>query len=120
HEIALAALERLKLAHLADSVYTRISGGERQLTLIARALAQEASVVVMDEPTANLDFGNQVRVLQHIQSLARSGIWVLLSTHDPDQAFLCGDRVAMLHDGRLARLGTPDEVITAASLKLIY
>src|SRR5262249_23204771 len=105
--MAAAALERMGLAHLADSIYTRVSGGERQLTLIARALAQDARIVVMDEPTANLDFGNQVRVLQHIQSLAQSGIGVLLSTHDPDQAFLCANRVAMLHDGRLARVGTP-------------
>jgi iron complex transport system ATP-binding protein len=119
-EIAESALERMRLAPLADSIYTRISGGERQLTLIARALAQEARIVVMDEPTANLDFGNQVRVLEHIQSLARSGIGVLLSTHDPDQAFLCADRVAMLHEGRLAHLGAPDEVITSVSLKQIY
>jgi len=119
-EIADAAVERMRLAALADSIYTRISGGERQLTLVARALAQEARIVVMDEPTANLDFGNQVRVLEHIQSLAQSGIGVLLSTHDPDQAFLCADRVAMLHEGRLAHLGTPDEVITSDSLKQIY
>ena len=119
-EIADAAMERMRLAALADSVYTRISGGERQLTLVARALAQEARIVVMDEPTANLDFGNQVRVLEHIQSLAQSGIGVLLSTHDPDQAFLCADRVAMLHQGRLVQLGAPDEVITSASLKQIY
>ena len=63
-EIAQTAIERMRLAHLADSIYTRISGGERQLTLIARALAQDARIVVMDEPTANLDFGNQVRVLR--------------------------------------------------------
>ena len=119
-EIAQSAIERMRLAPLADSVYTRISGGERQLALIARALAQEAKLVVMDEPTANLDFGNQVRVLQHIQSLAQSGIGVLLSTHDPDQAFLYADRVAMLHDGHLACFGAPDEVITAESLKQIY
>ena len=120
HDIALAALERMKLAHLAESVYTRISGGERQLTLVARALAQDAQIVVMDEPTANLDFGNQVRVLQHVQDLARSGIGVLLSTHDPDQVFVCADRVAMLHEGRLARFGAPKEVVTAESLKEIY
>jgi iron complex transport system ATP-binding protein len=119
-EVAGAVLARMRLAPLADSIYTRISGGERQLTLIARALAQEARIVVMDEPTANLDFGNQVRVLEHIQALARSGIGVLLSTHDPDQAFLCATRVAMLHEGRLARLGAPGEVITADSLKQIY
>jgi iron complex transport system ATP-binding protein len=119
-EIADAAMERMHLSTLADSIYTRISGGERQLTLVARALAQEARIVVMDEPTANLDFGNQVRVLEHIQSLAQSGIGVLLSTHDPDQAFLCADRVAMLHEGYLAHLGAPDEVITSESLKQIY
>ncbi|MCW5604389.1 MAG: ABC transporter ATP-binding protein, partial [Burkholderiales bacterium] len=119
-EIAQAAIERMRLAKLADSIYTRISGGERQLTLIARALAQEARIVILDEPTANLDFGNQVRVLQHIRSLARSGIGVLLSTHDPDQAFVCAHRVAMLHAGRLSRLGPPDEVISSESLREIY
>ena len=119
-EVAMGAIERMRLTHLADATYTRISGGERQLTLIARALAQEGRIIVMDEPTANLDFGNQVRVLEHIQSLARSGIGVLLSTHDPDHAFICADRVAMLHEGRLARLGDPAATITPESLKEIY
>jgi iron complex transport system ATP-binding protein len=119
-EAAFAAVARMGIEHLADAVYTRISGGERQLTLIARALAQEAQVAVMDEPTANLDFGNQVRVLQHIQALAQSGIGVLLSTHDPDHAFICADRVAMLHEGKLARMGAPEDAITAASLRELY
>jgi iron complex transport system ATP-binding protein len=119
-EAALAAIARMQIAHLADSIYTRISGGERQLTLIARALAQDARIIVMDEPTANLDFGNQVRVLQHIQSLAQSGIGVLLSTHDPDHAFICAHRVAMLHEGHLARLGAPAATITPDSLREIY
>jgi iron complex transport system ATP-binding protein len=119
-EIAQAAIERMQLAHLADSVYTRISGGERQLVLIARALAQDARIIVLDEPTANLDFGNQVRVVEHIRSLARAGMGVLLSTHDPDQAFVCADRVAMLHEGRLARIGAPAETITAESLQQLY
>jgi ABC-type cobalamin/Fe3+-siderophores transport system ATPase subunit len=74
----------------------------------------------MDEPTANLDFGNQVRVIEHIRALAQSGIGVLLSTHDPDQAFLCAHRVAMLHAGRLTRLGTPEDAINADSLREIY
>ena len=119
-EIAQAAIERMRLAQLADAIYTRISGGERQLTLIARALAQDARIIVMDEPTANLDFGNQVRVLEQIQDLARTGMGVLLSTHDPDQAFICADRVAMLHEGRLARTGAPAEAITAESLRQLY
>ena len=119
-EVAQAAIERMGLAALADSIYSRLSGGERQLTLIARALAQDSPIIVMDEPTASLDFGNQARVLEHIRSLARSGIGVLLSTHDPGQAFLCADRVALLHQGRLAGLGRPAEVITSAALRRIY
>jgi len=119
-EIAQAAIERMGLGPLADAVYTRVSGGERQLALIARALAQDARIVVMDEPTANLDFGNQVRVLDHIRSLAAAGMGVLLSTHDPDQAFVCADRAALLHDGRLAHVGKPRDVITSGSLRRIY
>jgi iron complex transport system ATP-binding protein len=108
------------LGRLADAVYTRISGGERQLTLIARALAQAAPLLVMDEPTASLDFGNQVRVLAQIASLARSGIGVLLSTHDPDQAFQCADRVALLRGGELVAEGRPNDVLTPESLRALY
>ena len=115
-----AALEMLGIAHLADRPYPEMSGGERQLALVARALAQEASILVMDEPTASLDFGNQVRVLAHVQALARRGIAVVLSTHDPDQAFLCADRVALLHDGRLAQLGATADVVTPATLRETY
>ena len=110
----------LGIGHLSTRPYTEISGGERQLTLIARALAQEPAILVMDEPTASLDFGNQVRVLGEIEQLARRGIAVMLSTHDPDHAFLCGDRVALLHQGRLASLGPPAEVITRESLREVY
>jgi iron complex transport system ATP-binding protein len=120
HRHAEAALEALGITHLADRAYPEMSGGERQLTLVARALAQEPSILVMDEPTASLDFGNQVRVLSHVQSLARRGIAVVLSTHDPDQAFLCADLVALLHDGRLSRLGSPADAITAATLRETY
>jgi iron complex transport system ATP-binding protein len=119
-EIAEESLAGLEIGHLAARPYTEVSGGERQLALVARALAQEPRILVMDEPTASLDFGNQVRVLAEIQALARRGIAVVLSTHDPDHAFLCGHRVALLHEGRLARLGTPEAVVTAESLREIY
>jgi iron complex transport system ATP-binding protein len=118
--IADATLETLGVAHLADRPYTEVSGGERQMTLVARALAQEPRVLVMDEPTASLDFGNQVRVLAHVRDLAGRGMAVILSTHDPDQAFLCADRVALLHDGRLAHLGPTAEVVTPATLRETY
>jgi iron complex transport system ATP-binding protein len=120
HAATAAAIERMGITHLADAIYTQISGGERQLALIARALAQEARVVIMDEPTANLDFGNQVRVLERIHALAGEGIGVLLSTHDPDHAFLCADRVAMLHQGRLMACGAPVDVMTAENLRQLY
>lgn len=119
-EIARQALATIGIERLADAIYTRISGGERQMTLIARALAQEPQVLVMDEPTASLDFGNQVRVMERIAALARAGLAVVLSTHDPDQAFLVADHVAMLHEGRLVRLGPPNDTITPESLKLVY
>lgn len=117
---AEAALHRLGIGHLSASIYTRISGGERQLTLIARALAAETRLLVLDEPTASLDFGNQIRVLDQLAGLARDGIGLLLSTHDPDQALLCAHRVALLQrDGTLLQ-GTPDAVITPAALHALY
>jgi iron complex transport system ATP-binding protein len=119
-DAAETAIARLGIAHLADAEYTRISGGERQLALIARALAQAAPLLVMDEPTASLDFGNQVRVLDEIGRLASEGIGILLSTHDPDHVFLVGDRVALLHGGRLAATGTPDAVVTPERLRAAY
>jgi iron complex transport system ATP-binding protein len=119
-EIADACLAKLGLAPLADQVYTRVSGGERQLALIARALAQQAPLVVMDEPTASLDFGNQARVLDEVRALAASGIGVVMATHDPDQAFLCADRVALLHGGTLVADAPPIEAITPATLRAVY
>src|SRR5690606_11414155 len=87
---------------------------------IARALAQDAQMVIMDEPTANLDFGNRVRVLERVRALAADGIGVLLSTHDPDHAFLCADRVALLHDGMLLGAGVPAVLMTADNLERLY
>lgn len=118
--IADAALENLGIARLADTPATEISGGERQLALIARTLAQEARIIVMDEPTANLDYGNQMRLLAHIRRLAAKGLAIVLSTHNPDHALQAADRVALLKDGRLAALGTPRETLTPAALRDLY
>lgn len=119
-EVAAAALERLGMAHLSDRPYTEISGGERQMTLIARALAQQPKVLIMDEPTASLDYGNQMRVLGHVRRLASEGMAVVLSTHNPDHVFMVADRVAMLHEGRLAGLGAPADVLTVERVKQLY
>ncbi len=118
--IAMEALAGLGVAHLAMRPYTEISGGERQMALIARALTQEPSILVMDEPTSNLDYGNQIRVLSLIRSLAERGLSVVLSTHNPDHAFLVADRVALLHASKLIALGSPRDVLTPATLKQLY
>lgn len=117
---ARMALSRLNIEELAEADYTQLSGGQRQLVLIARALAQETPVLVMDEPTASLDFGNQVRVLEEIAGLARSGLTVILSTHDPDHAFAVGTQVALLHDGQIQTCGSPAEVLTSRTLGAVY
>lgn len=114
------ALAAVGLAERAGSPYTDLSGGQRQLVLIARALAQAAPLLVMDEPTASLDFGNQALVLTEIRRLADRGLGIVLSTHDPDHAFAVGDRVALLQDGRIRGLGAPPEVLTDAALSAVY
>ena len=113
-------LEELGIAHLADRPYTMISGGERQLVLIARALAQEPSYIVLDEPTASLDFGNQGKVMAQIKALTMKGLGVLFTTHDPNQAMRYADRVALLGDGRLVADGDPAGVLDATTLSRLY
>jgi iron complex transport system ATP-binding protein len=118
--IARKSLDSLGIAALAGADYTRISGGQRQLVLIARALAQEAPILVMDEPTASLDFGNQTLVLARIRTLAAEGYGVLLSTHDPGHALLVAGRVAIMAEGGLAAAGATGDVVTGPMLSRIY
>ena len=118
--IAREKLAGLGIAELASHDYTRISGGQRQLALIARALAQEAPILVLDEPTASLDFGNQALVLSRIRDLARHDFGIVLSTHDPDHALMVATRVAIIADGGLRAIGPPAQVVTAEMLSAIY
>jgi ABC-type cobalamin/Fe3+-siderophores transport system ATPase subunit len=118
--IAYEALDRLSILHLADQRYTELSGGERQLVMIARALAQQAQILILDEPTSNLDFGNQMLVLRHVKELAKSGLGLLLTTHFPDFAFQCASRVALMKQGKLLALDRPEKTLTQASLEEAY
>jgi len=119
-EAAEAALERLGIGDLAEADYTRLSGGQRQLVLIARALAQGSPVLVMDEPTASLDFGNQALVLTEVAGLAGDGLTVVLSTHDPDHALAIGTQVVLLHQGRIRAAGAPESALTGPALSAVY
>jgi len=120
-DAALAALDAMGMGALAAARYTEISGGERQLVLIARALAQAPRLLVMDEPTSNLDYGNQMRALAHVRRIAdRQGLAVILTTHHPDHALLYASRALTLDRHGRAALGAPEEVITEDYLSQTY
>jgi iron complex transport system ATP-binding protein len=118
--IASAALERFGIAHLAARPYTMISGGERQLVLLARALAQEPAFIVLDEPTASLDFGNQGKVLREMRALAGAGHGVLFTTHDPNHALRSADRAFLMRDGTRLAEGPVRNVLTRTHLEALY
>lgn len=118
--IARGAMERVGILHLADRDFARLSGGEQQLTLVARAIAQQAQILVMDEPTSALDYGNQYRVLQQVRELSRQGFTVLLSTHNPQHALQFADGVLALAEGTLVADGMPEQVLTPALIRQLY
>lgn len=119
-DIAHQALARFGLGAIADRPFGEVSGGERQLALIARALATEANVMVLDEPTANLDFGNQMRVLAEIAGLKARGIAILLCSHDPGHALEIAEEALLMRDGHTFARGKPADVITDANLSRLY
>ena len=118
--IAARALERFGIAQLSERPYTMISGGERQLALLARALAQEPQFIVLDEPTASLDFGNQGKVMHEIRALAAAGHGVLFTTHDPNHAMRAADRAFLLRDGRASPKAASATVLIRAQLEKLY
>ncbi len=119
-DIADDSIAKLRISPLAERSIHALSGGERQLALIARALATQAGYFVMDEPTANLDFGNQALILEELARLREAGIGVLVSTHHPDHAFRLADRALLLDRGTALALGRAGEVLTADNLSRLY
>lgn len=119
-DIAVDSLKTLGIEHLRKRIYTQLSGGERQLVLLARALAQQPHCLIMDEPTSSLDFGNQLRVLEYIDKLRNTGLSILFTTHQPEQAKQTADQVMLFHQGRIIAQGKPQMVMTLNNLALIY
>lgn len=119
-ELACRAMEKLGILHLRKRCFHHLSGGERQLAVIARALTQQSKVLMLDEPTASLDFGNQMKVLTVIRDLAREGYTVIQTTHNPEHTFLFADSVLAMQGGTVLAQGTPGEVITPEIMGKMY
>ena len=114
------ALEKLNAAHLANQKYTSLSGGQRQLILIARAICQAAKIFVLDEPAANLDYANHQLLMEVVVELAKKGYCVVMSTHSPEHPASIGTKVLLMGQGRAAAFGSPETVITPANLQRVY
>ena len=117
---AREAMERVGVAHLADRSVLELSGGERQLLLLARALAQDARVLLLDEPTSHLDLRHRVTVLEQVRDFVAGGRSALVVSHDLGLAARSADRLALLAGGRLAGLGTPDQVLRPEILRAVF
>jgi len=120
HRIVEESLEQVGLYELRDRPYTEISGGERQLVLIARGLAQKCRVLLMDEPTAHLDLSNQHRILEIVNQLSRQGLSFIISTHAPNDALTYADHVLLLNGGWVTDYGSPEKTLTEPLLSTVY
>ena len=117
---ARRAMEKVGILHLKDRCFHHLSGGERQLAVLARALVQNARILMLDEPTASLDFGNQLLVLTEVRALSREGYTIVQTTHNPEYAYSFSDRILTLRDGRLFCCDTPDKVIVPEVIGALY
>ncbi len=121
YEKAEEALHTLGIYNLKNKPYNKISGGERQLVLIARALTQEAPFMLLDEPTSNLDFKNQLKVLSKIKTLScERGITALVTLHDPNLASLFADKIILIKNGKIVAKGNPEKILNEKLIEKIY
>ena len=119
-EIARKAIDYLGISYLSEKGINEISGGERQLVFLARAMAQQAKILIMDEPTANLDYGNQQHVLNHVQNMTKEGYTILLSTHNPEHALQYATHILSIKDHKILAEGEADEVLNEDLIEKIY
>lgn len=119
-KIAIKSLKTLGIYDLKDKEYTNLSGGERQLVFLARVLTQQPDILILDEPTSHLDFGNQIKLLEIIDKLAEAGLSVIMSSHFPDHAFLSSTKVVIMKNKKFIDFGAPGDVVTEDNLKEAY
>lgn len=114
------ALDKIGIEHLRKRCFHHISGGERQLAVIARALVQDAKLLMLDEPTASLDFGNQMLVQEQARALADEGYTIIQTTHNPEQSYMFSDKVLAIKDGRVLCHGEPQKIMTREIISQLY
>jgi iron complex transport system ATP-binding protein len=120
YQIAENAMKKFGIYDLRDKPYTTLSGGEQQLVFFARVIAQEPHMLILDEPTSHLDFGNQLKTLDVISKLAADGLSVIMTSHFPDHAFISSNKVAIMKDRNFMAIGTPEDVITRENMEKAY
>jgi iron complex transport system ATP-binding protein len=118
--VAWSCIESLGIEHLAHKSFSKISGGEKQMVLIARAMAQQPRFIAMDEPTSSLDMGNQVRVMEQARMLTKKGFGVIMNTHSPQQALQYADVVMLLNKGKIEQCGNPDDILHTSAISELY
>jgi iron complex transport system ATP-binding protein len=118
--IARESLAMVGALHLADRPVDELSGGEKQIVVLARALAQRTPVLLLDEPTANLDIGHQIEIALLVRDLAAAGKAVLAAIHDLTLASLYADRLALMSEGKIVAAGPPAAVLTEPAIEQVY
>ena len=120
YQAAEEIVNLLKISHLKNRPVEELSGGEQQLVLLARALAQEPKILLLDEPTTHLDLGNTVTILNALKALAQQNVTVVFTTHDPQAAVFCADQLVLMKKGHVLSAGSLEEIMTSGSLTQLY
>jgi iron complex transport system ATP-binding protein len=120
YKITDTVLASLNISHLADKLYSKISGGERQQVQIARVLVQEPRIILLDEPTNHLDYGNQIKILRLVAGLSEKGITIILTTHMPDHPILLDGLVGILDGKGGMTMGRVGDIVSERALREMY
>ncbi len=120
YRIAEDAIKAVNIEHIKDSPYTELSGGQMQMVLFARVLAQEPEILLLDEPTSHLDVANQIHTIEIVKKLADKGLSLIMTSHFPDHAFLTSNNVGIMKGGSFIAMGSADDVVTEENLKKAY